>query len=179
MPRGLSRQYDILALVRPTTNEKRAASEREIFANLGGEVLDVRKESPATVARTVLKALKGGRLILAAADRLADAPPEETPIDAGRDLVRVEAFGQPVGITGWPARFSAKASAQILPATVVQGDAEISLMLGPVVTPTDDLVDTSQAWVHELEGLIRRHPEEWSFALDKHWSRVLKAAASG
>ena len=95
-------------------------------------------------------------------------------MNARADKVRVRAFGQPIGIAGWPARFGSKAGATILPASVVQSDDGISLVLGDEVTPGDDLVRTTQAWVDNLEALFRQHPEEWTFALDKFWSQALR-----
>lgn len=176
MGRGLARKYPILALVRSTVNERRAASEREIYDHLGCEWLDIRLDPPTLVARKVLGALSKGRLVVGTVDRIQKAPPAEDPVHARSDHVRVTAFGQPVGITGWPARFTAKTGATILPATVVQDADTISLILGDPVTPTDDIVATSQAWTDSLVALFRKHPEEWVFALDKFWSRALRAS---
>ena len=176
MGRGLSQRFPLLFLVRSTTNEKRAASEKEIYDNMGADFLDVRRESAAVVARRVLKELKGGGLVLGTVDRITFPPKEEAPISSVSDVVRVDAFGEAVGMTGWPARFSAKAGATILPAFVVQTEDKISLRLGPAIRPTDDLIASTQAWTDEMIKLIRAHPEEWTFALDKHWSRTLKQA---
>lgn len=174
MGRGLARRHPILAIVRSTANPKRAASEWEIYENLGCEFLDIRLAPPTIVARRILAALKEGRLVVGTVDRIHNAPPEDDPVNAAWDKVRAHAFGEPIGIAGWPARFGLKAGATILPATVVQTDDEISLVLGEEVTPGDDLVQTTQAWVDSLEALFRAHPEEWTFALDKFWSQVLR-----
>ena len=179
MGRGLARKYPILALVRSTVNDRRAASEREIYEHLGCEWLDIRLEPPTIVARKVLGALNKGRLVVGTVDRLQPAPPEDAPVNARTDHVRVTAFGQPIGITGWPARFTAKTGATILPATVVQDADTISLILGDPVEPTDDLVATTQAWTDSLVALFHKHPEEWIFALDKFWSRALRDSVSG
>ena len=174
MGRGLGRKYPILALVRSTANEKRAASEWEIYENLGCEFLDIRLEKPTTVARKVLAALNAGRLVVGTVDRIRKAPPADDPVHARSDTVRVSAFGQPIGLTGWPARFTPKSGSPIVAATVVQSKDAISLELGEAVQPSTDIIETSQAWIAELEKLFRKHPEEWTFALDKHWSRVLR-----
>lgn len=179
MGRGLARKYPILALVRSTVDDRRAASEREIYDNLGCEWLDIRLEPPTVVARKVLGALNKGRLVVGTVDRIQKAPPADDPVHVRSDHVRVTAFGQPIGITGWPARFTAKTGATILPATVVQDADTISLILGEAVTPSDDLVATSQAWTDSLVALFRRHPEEWIFALDKFWSRALRDSVAG
>ena len=178
MGRGLARRYPILAIVRSTANEKRAASEWQIYEHLGCEFLDVRLESATTVARKVLGALNNNRLVVGTVDRIRPAPPIQHPVDAAEDTVRSTAFGEPIGITGWPTRFASKAAVPILPATVVQTADTISLRLGVAVEPSDDPLATTHAWVAELENLLRKHPEEWTFALDKHWSRVLRTSSS-
>ena len=82
MGRGLARKYPILALVRSTVNDRRAASEREIYEHLGCEWLDIRLEPPTIVARKVLGALNKGRLVVGTVDRLQPAPPEDAPVNA-------------------------------------------------------------------------------------------------
>lgn len=176
MGRGLASRYPLLALVRSTGGDKgRAFSELEIYRNLGCEFLDIQLEKPTTVARKVLSALKEGRIVVATVDRIRSAPPSTSPINSASDTVRALAFGQPVGIAGWPARFASKAGVPIIPATVVQTADTISLCLGASIEPSENLLDSTQQWLGELERLIRAHPEEWTFALDKHWSKALRA----
>ena len=127
------------------------------------------------VARKVLSALNDGRLVVGTIDRIRMVPPSLAPINSASDTVRALAFGQPIGITGWPARFALKAGVPIIPATVVQTEDTISLCLGASIQPCEDLLETTQQWLGELERLLRAHPEEWTFALDKYWSRALRA----
>lgn len=174
MGRGLAQHYPLLALVRSTRNERRAASETEIYENLGCEYLDVRRENPTVVARKVLKALNDGRLVIGIADRIRAAPPAEHPVDNSTDTVRGFSFGEPIGAPGWPGRFAWKAQVPILPATVLQSRQEIVLKLGPEVSPLADLVKTTQSWIDEFEELQKAHPHEWAFSLDKHWSKALR-----
>ncbi|WP_170125559.1 hypothetical protein [Jannaschia seohaensis] len=176
MGRGLAARYPLLALVRSTSDKRRATAELQIYENLGCEFLDIQSENPTKVARKVLKALSDGQMVVAIADRIRDAPRPEQPVVASRDLVRATSFGEPVGIAGWPGRFAWKASVPIVPATVVQTNSTISLHMGAAVTPTADLVETTQSWVDELERLIKSHPDEWTFALDKHWSKALRGS---
>jgi KDO2-lipid IV(A) lauroyltransferase len=173
MTRCLAQSYDALAVVSLTRNEKRAAAQRALYSQVDGEVLDARNEEPAAVARQILKALKAGKIVVGTVDRIQTAP--DAPIDRARDVVRVEAFGQPVGFGGWPTRFAAKAGAPLVPAVVAQHDRGISLVLGQGAIPEGDLQAATQAWVSELERLLKAHPEEWAFSLDKHWSRTLQA----
>lgn len=174
MGRGLSRLYPYLALVRSTADKRRAASELDIYRNLGCDFLDIQLENPTVVARQVLTALRQGRLVVAIADRLRALPPGDGPIDVSLDMVRARSFGAPIGIASWPARFAHRAKAPIIAATVVQTSDTIELRMGSAVTPTDDLSGTTQAWVDELERLIRSAPQEWTFALDRHWSKALR-----
>ena len=175
MGRGLATRHPILALVRTTGNDqRRAASELEIYKNLGCEFMDIRVEKPALVARRVLSALNDGRLVIGTVDRIRQAP--VAAIDPSTDTVRATAFGQPIGIAGWPARFGNKARVPIIPATILQTKDTITLCLGAEIMPGDDLGETTQRWTDELIQLVTTHPEEWTFALDKHWSRALRAS---
>ena len=179
MGRGLSRQYPYLALVRSTADKRRAASELDIYRNLGCDFLDIQLENPTVVARQVLTALRKGRLVVAIADRLRTLPPGDDPIDVSQEMVRARAFGAPIGIASWPARFAHKAKAPVIAATVVQTAKTIELRMGTPVTPTDDPLSTTQAWVDELERLIKSAPQEWTFALDRHWSKALRLKGTG
>ncbi|OAN73965.1 hypothetical protein A8B78_17600 [Jannaschia sp. EhC01] len=169
----LSHQYPMLAVVSLTRNKDRARAQRALYEKAGCEILDVRSETPSAVARAILGALKAGKIVVGTVDRIQRAP--EEAIDKARDVVRAQAFGSPVGFGGWPTRFAAKAGAPIVPAMVEQGGNEIRLILGDATVPTVDLSISTQAWADELERLIRAHPHEWAFCLDKNWSRVLRA----
>lgn len=180
MGRGLAQRFPMLALVRTTGgDERRASSELEIYENLGCDFLDIRVETPTNVARQVLSALKNGKLVVGTVDRIRQAPSPEAPIEPKSDTVRAMAFGQPIGITGWPARFAPKAEVPIVPATVLQSKDSITLCLGDSVTASADLLETTQNWVAELEKMLRLHPQEWTFALDKFWSKALRAESHG
>ncbi|KIN61487.1 putative acyltransferase [Sulfitobacter noctilucae] len=179
MGRGLSRHYPYLALVRSTADKRRAASELGLYRNLGCKFLDIQLENPTVVARQVLTALKKGQLVVAIADRLRTTPPADDPVDISNDVVRVTSFGAPVGIASWPARFAEKAGVPIVAATVVQSSSTITLEMGPAVDATPDLLGTTQAWVDALEQLNIAHPDEWTFALDRHWSKALRGTDQG
>ena len=130
-----------------------------------GEALPVTCAAPSSYA--VIAAQNAGGTIVQLTEQTIS-------LDRSSDTVRVSAFGQPIGLTGWPARFTPKSGSPIVAATVVQSKDAISLELGEAVQPSTDIIETSQAWIAELEKLFRKHPEEWTFALDKHWSRVLR-----
>lgn len=173
MVRGLASRYDTLMLIREPKQEARAAAQRRYFANLGCDILDVRRSNEAVVARTVLKALRDGKLVIGAVDRIREAPPETEPVTKSRDTVRAHAFGKPVGAAGWPARFAAKCKVPIVPVIVEQTPAAVILHLGEPVAASD-VLSTTQAWLSALERLFIRFPGQWIFVYDKHWSRLLR-----
>lgn len=168
----LAQNYPVLAVVSLTRNPDRAKAQRALYEQANCEVLDVRSEEPGIVARKILKALKSGTIVAGTVDRIQKAP--EQAVDKARDVVRVTAFGAPVGYGGWPTRFATKARAPIVAASVEQTRQYLRLHLSEAVIPTEDTQGTTQAWVSELERLVRAHPAEWAFSLDKHWSRVLR-----
>jgi KDO2-lipid IV(A) lauroyltransferase len=173
MARALTRHHPVLAIVSLPKHPGRAAAQQQLYEAAGCEFLDARNEPPLAVARQTLKALRAGKIVIGTVDRIRHAP--AGPIDADADLVRALAFGQPIGVGGWPARFARAASAPVVPAIVSQTADRLVLHLGEAVRPGEDLVAATQDWVRVLEGLLRAHPTEWTFCLDKHWSRVLRA----
>jgi len=178
MVRGLAARYPTLMLIREPRCDARAGGQRRYFAHMGCEVLDVRRNSEALIARAVLKALRQGKIVIGTVDRIKKAPPAEEPVSKTSDNVRVAMFGQPVGIAGWPARFAAKAKVPILPIMCEHTAEAVTLHLGEPVT-AGDIQATTQAWAGALERFFQRFPSDWIFAYDKHWARALNAQAKG
>lgn len=177
MVRGLGRHFDVLMLVRTTRDSARAASQHTYYAPLGCEILDVRRASEASVARAVMKALRSGRIVIVTGDLIKKPPPAEAPIDKASDLVRAEAFGQPLGAPGWPARFALRAGAPLVPVMVEQTADKVVLHLGPTVEG-DDVVVATREWVRGMADFLARYPSDWAFVFDRRWARLLAAAAS-
>lgn len=174
--RALAARYPVLMLVRESKKGSRAAAQQTYYDHLGCDCIDVRRTGDAAVARAVLGALRGGKLVVGVVDRLQKAPPEDIPYNKERDMVRVTAFGQPVGWTGWPVRFAARIGSPILPGMVTQTRDSMVLHLSAPRTP-GPLVPATQEIAQNLEELVRAFPEEWVFLYDKHWRRVLSSAA--
>ena len=171
--RGLAQRHTVTLLARATRNDARARAQRAYYDRLGATVIDVRRTPETRVARHVLRALRGGEIVIGAGD-LIGAPPEVAH-DTAHDRVRVTAFGQPIGAAGWPHRFAARAGVPILPVMIAREGPSVVLHLGPAVG-ADDAVTATQAW---MDGLIRgvlAHPADWAFVFDRHWMRVLAAA---
>ena len=171
MSRALGKSYQVLLIIRLTTEKKRAEAQRVLFEQVGCDILDARNEPSSSIARKTLRALRDGKIVIGTVDRIR--PPPDGDIDTARGQVRATVFGQVVGLESWPTRFAMEAKVPIVPATVRQTDGGISLCLGKESSPTHSIIEDTQYWVDELEKLLRSNPEEWNFSLDKHWSRVL------
>jgi KDO2-lipid IV(A) lauroyltransferase len=171
MSRALSRSYRVLLVIRLTTDPKRAEAQRLLFDQVGCDILDARNEPAGAIARKTLRALRDGKIVIGTVDRIR--PPPEGDIDIARGQVRARVLGQDVGVESWPTRFAREAKVPVVPATVRQTGDGLRLIIGKEVWPTENLVDSTQAWMDEVVTLLRANPEEWNFALDKNWSRVL------
>ncbi len=173
MVRGLAARYPTLMLIREPKNDARAAAQRRYFKHMGCEVLDVRRTHEALVARAVLKALREGKIVIGTVDRIKKAPPADEPVSRTSDNVRAMAFGKPVGIAGWPARFAERCNVPILPVMAEHSESEVVMHIGDPIK-ADGIVATTQSWLNTLEQFFRRYPGEWIFVYDKHWSRLLQ-----
>lgn len=170
---ALGQKYPLTLVVRTAKDDARAAHQLQYYAGMSCDIIDVRRTEDVAVTRGVIRALRQGRLVLAAGDLVKAAPKKS--IDERKDLVRVAAFGQPVGALGWPARFAQKARVPVIPVMMVQGKDELRLLLGPEIE-SDDLQLTTQAWMDGMLELVCQHPADWTFALDKRWMQALESA---
>lgn len=172
MVRALARRYPVLMLIRPAENPTRREVQRAYYDGLACDLQDVRSTDDATVARAVIKALRAGKLVIGVTDRIRLAPPEDSPWQKEKDNLRVTAFGQPVGVAGWPVRFAQKCGAPVLPALVTLRPDEMVLHIYEPVRD-DDMLRGAQNWMSALETGLRAHPCDWLFVFDKHWARIL------
>jgi KDO2-lipid IV(A) lauroyltransferase len=177
MARGLAESYPLLLLVRDPVDEKRAKAMRVYYNNIGCELFDVRNSPPISVARSVVGALRKGKVVIGVTDRIKAAPSKAEPYILEEDVWRTEAFGQPIGAAGWPARFAGKCKAPIFAGMVSQSDEEIALHLSDPIF-VDDQRSATQAWVTAFEEFFRKYPYDWGFIYDKFWSRAVIAEAS-
>jgi KDO2-lipid IV(A) lauroyltransferase len=177
MVQGLGRRYPVTLLVRTTRDRRRSASQHAYYASLGCEIVDARGAGGAAVARKLVRALRAGHLIIGMGDLIA-SPPAASARDGATELFAAEAFGQTVGVVGWPARFARNARVPLVPAIAVFDAGRIVLHLGPEARG-DDPASVTRSWFSAMLDLIRDHPEDWLFALDRRWSRVLTMAAEG
>lgn len=170
MAEALAQRYPLTFVVRSAKDDGRAAHQMKYYAHMSCDVLDVRRTDDVAVTRGIIRALRQGRIVLAAGDLVKKAPAET--FDARKDLVRVDAFGQPVGALGWPARFAKKAGVPVVPVMVVQREDRLTLLLGDPIDEAD-LQENTQAWMSGMLDLVCQHPADWTFVLDKQWMKLL------
>ncbi len=174
MAEALGQLHPLLLFVRATKDDDRAAFQREYYDQMTCDVIDVRRADDVVSSRKMLSALRKGKIILGGGDFIRRAPKgQENP---AKDVVRVTAFGQPVGAMRWPARFAAKTQVSIVPVHIVDSGTQLTLHMGDEITPSDDLAATTQAWMNGMVELIRQYPDQWVFCLDHHWRRALERA---
>lgn len=173
MAEALGQIHPLLLFVRATKDEGRAKWQRQYYDQMTCDVIDVRRADDVVSSRTMLGALRAGKIILGGGDFIKPAP--DVVESAADDVVRVEAFGQPVGAMRWPARFAAKTGVPIVPVNIVQTKESLTLRMGQEIPP-GDIVETTQAWMDGIVDLIHEDPADWVFCLDRHWRRVLKNA---
>ncbi len=82
--------------------------------------------------------------------------------------MEVEFFGERVTIPGGPATLALRTGATLLSAACFSGPGRdhFAVVTPPIETERtarlrDDVTRVTQALAHELEGLIRRAPEQW------------------
>lgn len=173
MAEALGQIHPLLLFVRATKDDGRAGWQRQYYNQMTCDVIDVRRADDVVSSRVMLGALRDGKIILGGGDFIKPAP--DVIENAAEDVVRVEAFGQPVGAMRWPARFAAKTGVPIVPVNIVQTEDKLTLLMGDEIEP-GEIVETTQAWMDGIVDLIHDHPADWVFCLDRHWRRVMKNA---
>lgn len=161
-----SREFPTVALAREPRSARRARIAAGYFDRLGMEPLFVRHRDPASVARGILKSLRSGKFVIGTTDLARRAP----------DTIEAEIFGQRVWLPEWPARFAARCRVPIVPMYTRMTNGRLLLTVGEPYFE-EDLSRSTQRWADHFEKTIRAHPTDWIFMFDKHWSRVLAAAA--
>ena len=161
------REFPSRMLMRESKSETRARISRQYFERLGMNSIYARRADPVSLARGILRAFKEGALVVGTADLARRT----------EDTVQVEVFGQPVWLPAWPSRFAARRDVPILPLYVrVEGERIVMTVDEPF--DEKDLVVSTQRWASSFEQSIRAHPADWVFMFDKHWSRIIAAAAA-
>ena len=165
---GLSVFCPTALLVRESREPVRARLMIEYLEKLGPRLIVSRNTAPATVMRHIARALREGMAVVGTADVIAP----------GVDTVEVTAFGRHVSSPAWPARISARFGVPIVPIFQRMDGERITLLADEGYVAQEDLQQGTQRWMASFERLFRRHPSDWIFMLDKHWSRVFAIRAT-
>lgn len=164
---GLGMRFPVVALVRESKSERRAQIMRECYSRLSrNSFLFARRDDPGKIARGILRALHDGKFVMAATDN-----PRRIP-----DTVGVKFLGQTVALALWPARFSARREAPIIPCYARMESGHILITCDEPYLEKDMTVAT-QRWAGCFEKNILAYPADWGFTLDRRWSRIIAAAA--
>lgn len=104
----------------------------------------------------LLRALRGNGIIALLSDR-----------DLARTGIEVDFFGERTTLPAGPATLALRTGATILPCTIYyEGAGHLGIVRPPVDTTRrgslrEDVARITQALAGELEGMIRRAPEQW------------------
>jgi lauroyl/myristoyl acyltransferase len=155
-------------LVREPKDGGRRQLMLEYLRKLGPEFILTRNVPPATVMRSVVRALRDGKAVVGTTDL----------VNGGADSFETRVLGRQVLSPAWPARLSARLEAPILPGYIHMNGSQITLTADKGYLE-QDLQQSTQRWMSSFERHFRQYPSDWVFMLDKNWSRLLATAAAG
>ena len=161
-----AKEFPTVVLVRESHSGRRARMMARYFDGLGAELIFVRRSTPTTVTRQVIRALKEKKLVIGTTDITRQRP----------DTISAEMFGQRVWLPAWPARFAARRKVPIVAGYIRMVSGQL-IMVTDEPYLEDDLAASTQRWADFFERSIREHPADWLFMFEKRWSRILAAAA--
>jgi lauroyl/myristoyl acyltransferase len=164
---GLNHFCPTVLLVREPGSPARCQLMLEYIQKLGPKFIQSRTAPPATIMRNIVRSLRDGAVVVGTTDAV-------TP---GGDTVETRAFCQRIHSPGWPARIAARFGAAIVPGFIHMEGRRIRLFADEGYREAD-VQKSTQRWVSSFERWFREYPSDWVFMLDKHWARVLAAAAS-
>jgi lauroyl/myristoyl acyltransferase len=148
------RPHPITAVVEPLAPPEVFDWFRDLRSSLGMTVVPL----GPTAGATVLRALRANHVVCLLSDR-----------DLQGGGVPVDFFGEKTTLPAGPATLAIRTGAPILPTAVYftpERDGHFGLVRPPIpIVRTgrlrDDVAAVTQALAFELEGLIRRAPEQW------------------
>jgi KDO2-lipid IV(A) lauroyltransferase len=164
---GLSEFCPTTLLVREPRSEARCQLMTNYLHKLGPKFIPSRHVSPATVMRNIVRSLHGREVVVGTTDTVTPGP----------DTVETHAFGQPIHSPAWPARIAARCGVPIVPCFIHMERRQLRLLADEAYWETD-IQKSTQRWVSSFERRFRQYPSDWVFMFDKHWARVLAAAAN-
>ncbi len=154
-------------LVREPRDPARCELMLEYLRKLGPEFILVRNVAPASVMRSIIRALRENKVVVGTTDL----------VKAESDTMETQAFGQPIHSPAWPSRISARLGTPIVPAYIHMDGPQIRIMADESYVEAD-IAQSTQRWLSSFERRFRQYPSDWVFMMDKRWARVLAAAAA-
>ncbi len=163
----LSRLLPTVLLAKNPPSIERTRMALGVYEALGVKVLMVRGGNPFELARSCLRALRAGKILVATTDRIHRA----------ENRVLVPFLGGVASLAPWPARIAAKAGVPIVPAYVHAERRGIRVAWGaPLVSSDPDVL--MRHYAAHLEASVVEDPASWSFLADRRWRWVLQDAVA-
>jgi lauroyl/myristoyl acyltransferase len=147
---------------------KRAEMQRAFIEMLGVELLVIDSMVKSTVARSIFRTVKGGKIIVATTD-LMKKTDESLPATF---------FSQAIHLPSWPARFSKKMKRPIVPCYIFVRDGRLVMRLNePFVAKS--IEEGTERWSRAFQKDILESPADWAFLFDLRWGKLLAASVAG
>jgi len=168
----IGRRHPMVMLVRQASTPEQMTRKLKWYEALGADIV-LRPKRASTIKDAVayLKVLKGGKLLAITPDLLAD----------GNDGKEVRIFGRVTRLPQGAFAFAAIAQAPMVRLYLRwQSDSRVTARFerAPAFNTGDRDADIRAAmlnWCQWFEEELRTNPENWSFWLDKRWSRFLRS----
>lgn len=138
------------------------------YEALRTQVLMVRTGNATKLARTCMRELRRGTIVVATVDRP----------DRSEGKVVLPVFGQPVGLAPWAARIATHAKVPIIPGFIRTDRRGVMVETGAAEVHTDP-IEAMGSYMGYFERKILEDPASWSFLADKRWRRILRVASQG
>jgi lauroyl/myristoyl acyltransferase len=164
---GLSHSFPTLVLAKNPTSQARTAMAQDVFERMGVEALLVRGGNAMELSRTCLKALRGGKLLVATLDNRYEK----------KNAIRRTIFGVERGFAPWAVRFAARCRVPVIPAYLsIDRDCVVATLGEPLIDT--DLEALTEHYVRFFERKILEDPGSWAFLGDRRWAKVLREACA-
>lgn len=162
----LGRELPVLIISKNSATAERTRMAVELFERMQVQVLMVRGGSPVALSRAMFRALREGLGLAATVEN----------VERGAGRVEVAMFGTCVGVSPWAAAIAAKRRVPVVPVWFESVPGGVRVRFGEALICDDAaaLVRHYMAW---FEARILEDPASWAYLADKHWRRVLAAAA--
>lgn len=162
-----SKAFPAILVARNSASIERTRFALGFFERLGAKVLMVRGARPMRTSRTLVKALRSGKVVVFTVDLLSN--PDEG--------IATKVFGQEVYFPAWSVRIPTSVGVPVVPTYVNSQGDRLVVTFGETIV-SDDAAEVTRRIAEFLEKQILADPASWSFLAEKHWGKVLREAAA-